>query len=134
MWIPPLLVIPLLVYNAVSFDLVGGQGLGWASPVVSFDMPSGAVWSLNVGDVLVLFALALLMLEGLRTRRTTGASFFSLFGSVVLFAVYAGEFLLLPAASTSLFFTCLAMSFVDVITRTVFSTRNRHRHRSYYED
>ena len=136
MWIPPLLVLPLIIYNAVYFGFIGGQGpggdgIGWVTPVFTFDMPSGAVWSLNVGDVLVTFALGLLMLEGLRVRRAIGAQLVGLTGSIVVFVVYLGEFLLHPAASTSLFFTCLAMSFVDVVTRTIFRRHTVETHVEY---
>lgn len=136
MWIPPLLVLPLMIYNAVYFGLIGGQGpggygLGWVTPVFTFDMPSGAVWSLNVGDVLVVFALGLLMLEGVRARRAIGSQFVAFLGSTVVFVIYLGEFLLLPAASTSLFFTCLAMSFVDMGTRTIFNRRAVEAHVEY---
>lgn len=125
-----------MIYNAVYFGLIGGQGpgsygLGWVTPVFTFNMPSGAVWSLNVGDVLVVFALGLLMLEGVRARRAIGSQFVALMGSGVVFVVYLGEFLLLPAASTSLFFTCLAMSFVDMVTRTIFNRRAVEAHVEY---
>ncbi len=126
MWIPPLLIIPLIIYNAIYFGFIGGEGLRWVSTVFSFDMPSGAVWSMNVGDVLVVFALALLMIEGFRTRRAVRSHFSSLFGSIIVFGAYLGEFLLMPAASTSLFFTCLAMSFVDTTTHAVFTIRRGH--------
>lgn len=126
MWIPPLLIIPLIIYNAVYFGFIGGEGLRWVSTVFSFNMPSGAVWSMNVGDVLITFALALLMFEGFRTRRAVRSHFASFFGSIVVFLAYLGEFILMPAASTSLFFTCLAMSFVDTTTHAVFTARRRH--------
>jgi len=125
MWIPPLLIIPFLIYNAVAFDLVGTKELAWAQPVASFDLFSGAVWTLSVADLLVLFALALLLLDGLRARRAIGRQFLATSGSGLVFFIYLGEFLLLPAASTSLFFTCLAMSFMDFVNRMVFGRRNR---------
>lgn len=138
MWVPPLLVLPLIIYNAVYFGLIGGMGpggvgLGWASPVFVFNMPSGAVWSMNVADVLIILALGLLMIEGLRARRAIGSQIAALIGSVVVFVVYLGQFLLHPAASTSLFFTCLAMSFVDVVTRAVLNRRVIETY-SEYED
>lgn len=126
MWIPPLLLLPLVMYNAVAFDIVGNQGLGWASNVFTLSMPSGAMWSMNVGDILVIFALGLLMVEGFRTRRAGRSHFSSLLASILLFVVYLAEFLLMPAASTSLFFTCLAMSFVDTTTHAVFTVRRGH--------
>ncbi len=123
MWIPPLLILPFLIYNAVAFDLVGDKGLSWAQPVASFNMPSGAVWTLSVADLLVIFALALLLFEGLRARRAIGNQFIATTSAAVVFALYLGEFMFFPAASTSLFFTCMAMSFVDMVGRAVSSGR-----------
>ena len=131
MWIPPLLILPLLMYNAIYFGLVGGQNLAWASPVFSFSMPSGAVWGLSVGDALVIFALGMLMIDGVRARKAIGKQFGAVIGSGLVFLAYLGEFLLHPAAASSLFFTCLAMSFVDISTRTIFSSRNQPVH---YQD
>ncbi len=124
MWIPPLLTIPFLIYNAVAFDLVGNKGLSWAQPVASFNMLSGAVWTLSVADLLVIFALALLLFEGLRARRAVGSQFSATIGAAAVFVLYLGEFMFFPAASTSLFFTCMAMSFVDMVSRVVSSSRS----------
>lgn len=132
MWIPPLLLIPLIIYNAIYFGVIGGQGLAWASPVFTFDMPSGAVFSLSVGDLLVVFALMLLLLEGVRARRAVGSQFVAVSGSGAVFVAYLAQFLWHPAASTSLFFTCLAMSFVDIVTRIAFSSRTQATH--YYDE
>ncbi|HHG91212.1 MAG TPA: hypothetical protein ENJ90_12155 [Devosia sp.] len=127
MWIPPLLIIPFLIYNAVAFDLVGNKGLSWAQPVASFNMLSGAVWTLSVADLLVIFALALLLLEGVRTWRAVGSQFSAAIGAAAVFVLYLGEFMFFPAASTSLFFTCMAMSFVDMVSRVVSSRRSREQ-------
>ena len=127
MWIPPLLIIPFLIYNAVAFDLVGNKGLSWAQPVASFNMLSGAVWTLSVADLLVIVALALLLIDGVRARRAVGGQLVATIGTAFVFALYFGEFLLLPAASTSLFFTCMAMSFVDLVNRLVFGSRTREQ-------
>ncbi len=132
MWIPPLLIIPLLIYNAIYFGIIGGQGLAWASPVFTFNMPSGAVFSLSVGDLLIIFALLLLMLEGVRARRAVRSQFAALTGSGLVFVLYLAQFLWHPAASTSLYFTCLAMSFVDMITRITFASRASAG--SYYDE
>lgn len=115
MWFP-LLILPLLIYNAVAFDLVGGQGLSWAEPVMSVPMASGAVWTVSLGDLLVIVALLLLLIETLRAPRRTGWVS-GVLASAVVFSAYMGEFLIVPAASTSLFFTCTAMSFVDLVVR-----------------
>lgn len=120
MWIP-LLLLPLLIYNAVAFDLVGAGGLAWAAPVVSISMLSGAIWTMTVADLLVLLALTLLIIETLRGRRHR--RMLPIVAAGVVFCLYLGEFLWVPAASTSLFFTCTAMSLADVAIRLFGSVR-----------
>lgn len=116
MWIPPLLVLPLIIYNLVAFDLVGTQGMAWAEPVISQQLPSGAIWSMSVADMLVIFALTLLLIDNVRARRDR-AKVLSVTGSAIVFALYGVEFALVPAAATSVFFACMAMSFVDFVVR-----------------
>jgi len=113
MWIPPLLVVPLIVYNIFGFGLFGGPG--WGSPVVTLPMVSGATWSLTWGDLLVLLALVTLFLEVLKSTQTNVRSILDHMLSTVVFVIYLVEFLVVPAMATSLFFTCMAMSFIDVV-------------------
>lgn len=115
MWFP-LLVLPLLIYNAVAFDIIGLGALEWSVPLFSVPMVSGAEWTVTMADVLVLFALVLLLTESIRSGRRPGWIFGLVFSGLV-FATYVGEFFVVPAAATSLFFTCLAMSFVDFVVR-----------------
>ncbi|NOZ31516.1 MAG: hypothetical protein GXP01_00260 [Alphaproteobacteria bacterium] len=117
MWIPPLLVIPLIIYNLVAFDVVGDRANGWASPVFSLDMASGAIWTLSVGDLLVVLALALLLFEIARAARNASSTLVGRSGSAVVLLIYLAEFVLVPAAATSLFFTCMLMSLVDTVAR-----------------
>jgi len=115
MWIPPLLIIPLIVYNLVAFGLVGAQGAGWVEPVMSIPMVSGAVWTISVGDLLILSALALLFMEVLKSTRTGAQSIIDHMASTMVFVAYLVEFLIVPAASTSLFFILLVMSLIDLV-------------------
>lgn len=119
MWFP-LLVLPLLIYNLVVFNLIGVAGLEWAAPILNIDMASGAVWTFSLADLLVIFALLLLLVEALRAPLRQGWVG-GVLASGVTFGVYLAEFLIVPAAATSLFFTCAAMSFVDLVIR-MFST------------
>ena len=127
MWIPPLLIVPLIIYNLVAFDVVGAQGAGWAVPVFSVSMVSGAIWGLSVGDLLILLSLALLFVEVIKATNTGNQTVFDHLFSTVVFVVYLVEFLLVPKASTSLFFICLAMSFVDVVAGFSVSIRAASR-------
>jgi len=126
-WKIPLLSLPLIIYNLVAFDIVGDKANGWASPVMSLDMASGAVWTMSVGDLLVVFALALLFIEVLKSTKVGNSSIMDHMLSTFVFIAYLVEFLLVPAAATSLFFTCLAMSLVDLVAGFSVSIRSASR-------
>ena len=115
MWIPPLLLLPLIVYNLAAFGWLGPDAASWTAPVFSFDMVSGASWALTSGDLLLLLALVLLFVEVIKATRTGTQSIVDHGFSAVVFVVYLVEFLVVPAAATSLFFACLAMSFIDLV-------------------
>lgn len=118
MFIPPLLLLPLVIYNLVAFDIVGGSLWRWAEPLFSLSMPSGAVWSMNVADALVVLALLLLLIDVARTRHFVRKGS-NLFASFSVLAIYVVEFALVPGAATSVFFACLVMSFVDTVVRVL---------------
>ena len=127
MWLPPLLLIPLIIYNIVAFGLVGLPGAGWAEPVLEISVVSGAVWSVTISDMLVLVALVLLFVEVVRATRAGVVSIIDHSLSSVVFVVYLVEFLVVPAAATSLFFICMAMSFMDVVAGFAISIRTAQR-------
>jgi len=127
MWIPPLLIAPLVIYNLVAFGLIAGQGAGWATPVASIAMVSGAVWTLSMGDLLIVLALVLLFFEVIRSTRTDHSSIVDHMLSTLVFVAYLVEFLAVPAASTSLFFICLVMSFIDLVAGFSVSIRSAGR-------
>lgn len=114
MWIPPLLLLPLIIYNLSAFGWLGSSA-GWAAPLVNFDLVSGANWALTSGDLLLIFALALLFVEVIKSTRTGTQSIVDHGFSAVVFVIYLVEFLVVPAAATSLFFACTAMSFIDLV-------------------
>lgn len=115
MWIPPLLLLPLIIYNLAAFGWLGPSVEVWAQPLVSLDLVSGANWVLTSGDLLLLLALVVLFIEVLKATATGTQSIVDHGFSAVVFVIYLVEFLVVPAAATSLFFACMAMSFIDVV-------------------
>lgn len=122
MWTPPLLLLPLIIYNVVAFGLFG-IAPAWTAPVFTIDMVSGAQWSLTSGDLLLLSALVLLFIEVIKSTRTHLHSIMDHGFSTLVFALYLIEFLIIPAAATSLFFGCLVMSLIDLIAGFIISIR-----------
>lgn len=132
LWLPPLLVVPLIIYNLVAFDIVGDRGLGWAAPVISINMSSGAIWTISISDAIVIGALALLFVEILKATRIGAVSILDHSLSILVFIAYLVEFLLVPAAATSLFFTCMLMALVDTVSGFSVTIRGAGRDVSFY--
>jgi hypothetical protein len=114
--IPPLLVIPFLIYNVVAFTLFGAGPEGWRSAgILTIPMVSGQNWGLTAGDLLLVIGLVCLFFEVIKSTNTGRSSVIEHMLSTALFVVFLVEFLLVGAAASSTFFILMAMALVDVI-------------------
>ena len=77
-------------------------------------LPSGAAWSLSVGDLLILAGVALLFFEIVKASRSRRAGIDHAL-SMVLFVVALLEFLLVRGCGTSVFLIITALTLIDVI-------------------
>ena len=114
-FIPPLLIIPFVVYNIMAFTLFGGQPSGWATQLFQIRMVSGTEWSLTWGDLMLVVGLVCLFFEVLKSTNTGRTSIVEHMLSTALFVVFLIEFLLFGAAASSVFFLLMIMSLVDVV-------------------
>jgi hypothetical protein len=114
-FIPPLLIIPFLIYNVVVFLFLGGNPAGWSNTVLNIAMVSGVPWAVSVGDLLVIGSLILLFFELLKSTRIGSVSIVEHMLSMIVFVVILVEFLLLGAASSTVFFILLVMALIDVV-------------------
>lgn len=114
-FIPPLLVIPFLVYNLLAFTIYGGQPAGWANQIFQIRMVSGTEWALTSGDLLLVVGLICLFFEVLKSTNTGRSSVVEHMVSTALFVIFLIEFLLAGAAASSVFFLLMIMSVVDVV-------------------
>ena len=114
-FIPPLLIIPFLIFNIMAFTLFGGKPDGWNTEVLHITMVSGIVWQLSWGDVLLVVGLACLFFELMKSTNVGRNSIVEHMLSTALFVVFLIEFLLAGAAASSVFFLLMIMSIVDVI-------------------
>lgn len=106
----PLLVIPLLAYVAFA-----GAGADFDIPRFSIPLPSGGVWQLGLGPILLAVAIGLLFVELLKAARSGGASITENALSIMAFAAFLILFLVWDKAATSTFFLLTLMSMVDVV-------------------
>ncbi len=108
----PLLALVVAAYNIIVF--ITGPELGTA--VLAQALPSGAVWALTVGDLLVAIGLVLLYVEILKATRATTASVVDHALSMVVFVVCLLEFVLVARCGTGTFFLLTLVTLFDVIS------------------
>jgi hypothetical protein len=114
-FIPPLLLIPLIVYNIVAFVFMAGNPGAWSAPMFSIPMVSGQSWSLTASDMMVVLGLVCLFFEVLKSTNTGRSSVLEHMLSTLVFVVFLVEFILVGAAASSLFFILMIMAIFDVV-------------------
>ncbi|MFM1816736.1 MAG: hypothetical protein RLZ98_3431 [Pseudomonadota bacterium] len=113
----PLLVIAFVLYNAIV--LFGGTG----EPDVILSnqilpdilLISGGIWKFSWGDLIVLMILVLLFIEIVKATYTSSASLLDHGLSMLVFVACLVEFLVVKQAATSVFFTLMVASLIDVV-------------------
>jgi len=127
----PLLVVPLVIYNLIAFIFFRGTPAGWSNQIFSIFMASGAPWILTLGDLMVVIGLVCLFFEILKSTRIGSSSIFEHILSTLVFIVYLVEFILVGAAASSAFFILMAMSLIDVVAGFSVSMSAAERDVSY---
>ena len=124
----PLMLVPLALYNLGMVGLFGGGGVGGLDQVlISVTMLSGAVWTLSVGDGLILVGLVFLFIEILKSTRNSQASLMNHMLSLLVFVAFLVEFLAVRDAATQVFFILMVIAFIDVIAGFAISVRTASR-------
>ncbi len=113
----PLLVIPFIIYNLGLAGVLGSGSANdpWAVELFSISMMSGGVFSMTLGIMLIVVALLLLFVEIIKSTRTSNASIFDHLLSTFVFVAFLVEFLLVRGAATSVFFTLMVITLIDVL-------------------
>lgn len=114
-FVPPLLLLPLVLYNLVALLFMGGNPAGWNTQIFYVAMVSGQPWALTAGDLLLVLGLGCLFFEVLKSTNTGRSSVVEHMLSTLVFVVFLVEFLLVGAAASSVFFLLLMMSIFDVV-------------------
>lgn len=127
----PLMAIALIVYNGIAFGMGVGANAGvspsWADPVFTLTMISGQPWQVDMGDVLLALGLFLLFFEILKATRVGRLSIVDHLLSTLVLILFLIEFLVIPAAATSVFFLLMLMTLVDVMAGFSVSIRSATR-------
>jgi hypothetical protein len=111
----PLMIVPLVLYNVIMLGFIGNGVSDLGVTMTSFQMMSGATWTMSWGDVLIVISLVLLFIEVLKATRTGAWSVIDHMLSMLVFIGFLVEFLLVRDAATQVFFILMVIAFVDVI-------------------
>jgi hypothetical protein len=124
----PLMILPLLFYNGLVFAPLIGREVGSLSQTLtSVTMMSGAVWTMQVSDVLIAASLLLLFVEILKATRTGSWSIVDHMLSTLVFIAFLVEFLLVSGAATDTFFILTVIAFIDLVAGFSVSIRSAGR-------
>jgi len=89
----PLLIVPFILYNLALIGVLGSAGDPWRDEIFSIAMLSGGIWTMTLGDILVVVALVLLFVEIVKSTGTSNASIVDHILSTALFVAFLIEFL-----------------------------------------
>jgi hypothetical protein len=121
--------VPLLAFVIIAYVAFASGGADFALTRFSVSMPSGGVWQISLGDMMLAFSLFVLFFEILKSTRTGGNSVVDHALSMIVFVVCLILFLIWPPAGTSLFFLIMLTTLIDVIAG--FSVTIRSARRDY---
>jgi|SRR5690606_33703231 len=118
----PLLALVVIAYNIIV--LLTGATMETA--LVPISLVSGTIWTLTVGDTLLVLGLLLLFLELVNSTRTGAPTIINHALSLLVMLVALVQFIVLPQFGTSIFFLLVLLCILDVIagfTVTITSAR-----------
>ena len=121
--------VPLLAFVVIAYVAFASGGADFALTRFTVAMPSGGMWTITLGDMVLAVALFVLFFEILKSTRTGGNSVADHALSMIVFVVCLILFLIWPPAATSLFFLIMLTSLIDVIAG--FSVTIRAARRDY---
>ncbi len=118
----PLLALVVIAYNIIVFL----TGFTMETGVFSVPLVSGTVWTVTIGDTLLVFGLIMLFLELINATRTGSATIINHALSMLVLLVALVQFIVLPQFGTSVCFLIVLLNILDVIagfTVTITSAR-----------
>jgi hypothetical protein len=130
----PWLIVAVVLYNVIA--VFGGFAADpnghitlhvFQNTIMEFKMVSGVYWKFTVGDLVLVFSLAVLFVELLKATRPGTASFIDHALSLIVFIICLLEFILWPKAATSVFFLIMITTLIDVLAGFSISVRAARR-------
>ncbi|MDI4658171.1 hypothetical protein [Xanthobacter autotrophicus] len=120
----PLLIVPLAIYNIVTFLM---PGIAWSTVLTTISMLSGAEWTISMAETFIVISLFFLFFEILKATRITHRSIVDHMLSMLVFVIAMAEFLLVRQAGNSVFAILLCIMLLDVVAGFSVSVRVAQR-------
>lgn len=112
----PCLIFILAIYNLIAlFEGINSfrNEYVWT---LNLRLPSNAIISFGVNDILLILALIILFFEIFKSTYTSTSSIIEHILSTLVFVTFIVEFLTVPRLGTPAFLMVTIMAFIDVIT------------------
>jgi hypothetical protein len=119
--------IPLLAFVVIAYVAFAWAGADFTLPRFTPALPSGGLWQITLGDMLLTVALIVLFFEMVKSTRTGGNSVVDHALSMIVFIACLILFLVWQPAATSLFFLITVISLIDVIAGFSVTIRSARR-------
>ena len=128
LYVIPLTILPWIVFNIVAFAF--GYDV-WDRQVFSLTMISGQPWAFFIRDLMVIFGLACLFFEVLRSTSSNARVITNHILSTVVLILFLIEFIVVGRAAHSVFFILMILSLFDVMSGFTITIKTSQRTMSY---
>ncbi|MFN4354171.1 hypothetical protein [Parvibaculum sp.] len=107
----PMMALVIIAYNIIVYL----TGLSMDTQVTTISLISGAIWTIDVGDVIVFCGLLLLFFELVGSTQTGASTIINHALSMLVLLVALVQFIVLPEFGTSTFFALVILALFDVV-------------------
>jgi len=127
----PLLLIPIAICNIVVFLM---PGVGFDAILSRVALPSGTVWTIAAGDVLVAFGVLMLLFEVIKAGKPGARYVTDHLLSLLVLGGTVAEFVLLPQFGNATVFLLACLMLVDFLAGLALRSRRVRQDRTAVAD
>ncbi|MGJ4902259.1 hypothetical protein ACQR0V_11865 [Bradyrhizobium sp. HKCCYLS2058] len=120
----PLLLIPLAIYNMIVFLM---PGVAFSETLLRLQLPSGELWTISLGDMLLALGVLLLLLEIIKAAKPNGKYLTDHLLSLLVFGGAAAEFAMWQKFGNSTFLLLTLLAMVDFFSGVSLRTKRAAR-------
>lgn len=123
----PLLLIPVAICNIIIFLM---PGLAFDAAMTRVVLPSGATWTIALGDMLVALGVLLLLPEVMKAARPGAKYLTDHLLSLLVLAGITAEFVMLPQFANATVALLALLALVDFLSGIALRSRHRREARA----